>query len=91
MLQSAFLIDTALMLNNLAAAYRDGPLPAKGAAVRIAQVPEFLIMGVTLGVMPLFDYSDGKGDRNSLSSAVRISVVTISPERAEAALEEATA
>ena len=66
LLQSGFLIVTSLVLNNLAAAYGDGPLAAMGVAVRIAQVPEFLVMGVTLGVLPLLAYSYGKGDRRRL-------------------------
>jgi Na+-driven multidrug efflux pump len=65
------------VLNNLAAAYGDGPLAAMGVAVRIAQVPEFLIMGVTLGVLPLLAYSFGKGDRSRLFSALRSSAVTV--------------
>ncbi|MEJ1230643.1 MAG: MATE family efflux transporter [Galbitalea sp.] len=77
LLQSAFLIVTSLVLNNLAAAYGDGPLAAMGVAVRIAQVPEFLVMGVTLGVLPLLAYSYGKGDRRRLSSALRASAVTV--------------
>ncbi len=63
LLQAGFLIVTSLVLNNLAAAYGDGALAAMGVAVRIAQVPEFLVMGVTLGVLPLLAYSYGKGDR----------------------------
>jgi multidrug efflux pump len=55
----------------------DGPLAAMGVAVRIAQVPEFLVMGVTLGVLPLLAYSYGKGDRNRLTSALRASAVTV--------------
>ena len=77
LLQSAFLIVTSLVLNNLAAAYGDGPLAAMGVAVRIAQVPEFLVMGVTLGVLPLLAYSYGKGDRNRLTSALRASAITV--------------
>jgi Na+-driven multidrug efflux pump len=77
LLQSAFLIVTSLVLNNLAAAYGDGPLAAMGVAVRLAQVPEFLVMGVTLGVLPLLAYSYGKGDRNRLTSALRASAVTV--------------
>lgn len=77
LLQSAFLIVTALVLNNLAAAYGDGPLAAMGVAVRIAQVPEFLVMGVTLGVLPLLAYSYGKGDRARLSSALKASAATV--------------
>jgi putative MATE family efflux protein len=77
LLQSAFLIVTSLVLNNLAAAYGDGPLAAMGVAVRIAQVPEFLVMGVTLGVLPLLAYSYGKGDRARLNSALRASAITV--------------
>lgn len=77
LLQSGFLIVTSLILNNLAAAYGDGPLAAMGVAVRIAQVPEFLIMGVTLGVLPLLAYSYGKGDRARLSASVRGSALAV--------------
>ncbi|WP_375387133.1 MATE family efflux transporter [uncultured Amnibacterium sp.] len=77
LLQSAFLIVTSLVLNNLAAGYGDGPLAAMGVAVRIAQVPEFLIMGVTLGVLPLLAYAFGKGDRHRLVSAVRAAAVAV--------------
>jgi len=77
LLQSAFLIVTSLVLNNLAAAYGDGPLAAMGVAVRIAQVPEFLVMGVTLGVLPLLAYSYGKGDKTRLASALRAAAVTV--------------
>jgi len=77
LLQSAFLIITSLVLNNLAATYGDSALAAMGVAVRIAQVPEFLVMGVTLGVLPLLAYSYGKGDRRRLMSALRVSAITV--------------
>lgn len=77
LLQSAFLIVTSLVLNNLSANYGDGPLAAMGVAVRIAQVPEFLVMGVTLGVLPLLAYSYGKGDKTRLASALRASASTV--------------
>ncbi|HXR45747.1 MAG TPA: MATE family efflux transporter [Pseudolysinimonas sp.] len=77
LLQSGFLIVTALVLNNLAIAYGDGPLAAFGVALRIVQLPEFLVMGVTLGVLPLLAYSFGKGDAQRLNGALRASVVTI--------------
>lgn len=75
--QSSFLIVTSLVLNNLAAAYGDSALAAMGVAVRIAQVPEFLVMGVTMGVLPLLAYSYGKGDRARLFSALRVSAMTV--------------
>ncbi|HEY0186202.1 MAG TPA: MATE family efflux transporter [Cellulomonas sp.] len=77
LLQAAFLIVTALVLNNLAAAYGDGPLAAMGVSVRIAQVPEFLVMGVTLGVLPLLAYAYGKGDRARLTAALRAAAITV--------------
>ena len=77
LLQASFLIVTSLVLNNLAAAYGDGPLAAMGVAVRIAQVPEFLLMGVTLGVLPLLAYSYGKGDRDRLAAALRTSAIAV--------------
>ncbi|MCU1480101.1 MAG: family efflux transporter [Subtercola sp.] len=77
LLQASFLIVTSLVLNNLAVAYGDSALAAMGVAVRIAQVPEFLVMGVTLGVLPLLAYSYGKGDRERLRSALRVSAITV--------------
>ena len=77
LLQAGFLIVTSLVLNNLAANYGDGPLAAMGVAVRIAQVPEFLLMGVTLGVLPLLAYSYGKGDQFRLSAALRVSAIAV--------------
>jgi multidrug efflux pump len=77
LLQSGFLIGTVLVLNHLAVIYGDGALAAVGVAVRIAQVPEFLIMGVTIGVLPLLAYSFGKGDRPRLMAALRGSAITV--------------
>ncbi|NNC12411.1 MATE family efflux transporter [Planctomonas sp. JC2975] len=77
LLQSAFLIVTSLVLNNLAAQYGNGPLAAMGVAVRIAQVPEFLVMGITIGVLPLLAYAFGKGDGKRLWSSVRSSAVAV--------------
>ena len=77
LLQAAFLIVTSLVLNNLAVAYGDGALAAMGVAVRIAQIPEFLVMGVTIGVLPLLAYAYGKGDRGRLTAALRASAITV--------------
>ncbi|WP_439689314.1 MATE family efflux transporter [Curtobacterium sp. SP.BCp] len=77
LLQAAFLIVTTLVLNNLASAYGNDPLAAMGVAVRIAQVPEFLVMGVTIGVLPLLAYAFGKGDAGRLRSALRAAALTV--------------
>ncbi len=77
LLQAGFLIVTTLVLNNLAAGYGDDPLAAMGVAVRIAQVPEFLVMGVTIGVLPLLAYAFGKGDADRLRAALRGAAFTV--------------
>ncbi len=77
LIQFAFLIVTSLVLNTLAAGYGDGPLAAMGVAVRIAQVPEFLVMGITLGILPLLAYAYGRGDRARLSAALRAASVAV--------------
>jgi multidrug efflux pump len=40
-------------------------------------VPEFLVMGVTIGILPLLAYSFGKGDGVRLRSALRGGAVTV--------------
>jgi multidrug efflux pump len=77
LLQSGFLIVTALVLNNLAVGYGDAPLAAFGVALRIVQLPEFLVMGVTIGVLPLLAYSFGKGDGQRLSATLRAAAIAV--------------
>lgn len=77
LLQSGFLIVTALVSNKLAVNYGDTALAAMGVAVRIAQVPEFLVMGITIGVLPLFAYAFGTGNGKRLSGALRASAIAI--------------
>lgn len=75
LLQSAFMIVTSLLFNNLAAPYGSDPLAAMGVALRIAQVPEFLILGISMGVMPLLAYAYGRGDGERLRKAMRVSLL----------------
>ncbi len=77
LLQSSFLIVTALVMNNLAIAYGDGTLAAMGVGLRIAQLPEFLVMGVTIGILPLLAYSFGKGDRMRLNASLKAAALAI--------------
>lgn len=77
LLMSGFLIVTSLLLNNFAVEYGDGPLAAFGVALRIVQLPEFLCMGVTLGVLSLLAYSFGAGNAARLRGAIRSSALAI--------------
>jgi len=77
LLMSSFMIVTALLLNNLAVQYGDGVQAAFGVALRIVQLPEFLVMGITLGVLSLFAYSFGAGNKKRLGSAIKTSALGI--------------
>jgi Na+-driven multidrug efflux pump len=77
LLQSSFMIVTSLVLNHLATGYGDGTIAAFGVALRIVQVPEFLCMGVVLGVLPLIAYSFGAHRQERLRAAMRQSAVGI--------------
>lgn len=55
--QSAFLIVTTLLLNNYSIRYGEDVVAGFGVALRMVQVPEFLSMGLFLGLIPFFAYN----------------------------------
>ncbi len=57
LLQAAFLVVTTLLLNNFASRYGDQVVAGFGVALRIVQVPEFLSMGLFLGLIPFFAFN----------------------------------
>jgi putative MATE family efflux protein len=77
LVMSSFLLVSSLLLNHLAVAYGDGVIAAFGVSQRIVQVPEMLVMGVTLGVLPLIAYSFGARNRARLAGGIRASVIAI--------------
>ena len=77
LLMSAFMIVTAMMLNNLGVHYGDGVLAAFGVSLRIVQLPEFICLGIFMGALPLFAYAFGAGNRARLRSAIRASALAI--------------
>jgi multidrug efflux pump len=60
--QSAFLIVTTLLLNNYAIRYGEHVVAGFGVALRIVQVPEFLSMGLFLGLIPFFAFTFSSGN-----------------------------
>jgi len=74
---SSFLIVTTLLLNNLAVQYGDYVIAAFGVSLRIVQLPEFLCMGVFVGVMPLLGYSYGSKNSARLKVALQQSSLAI--------------
>lgn len=69
--KSAFMIVTTLLLNNFSAEYGDNVVASFGIAVRITQLPEFLTMGLFLGVMPLIAYSFSAHNTKRLKEALK--------------------
>ncbi|WP_088809138.1 MULTISPECIES: MATE family efflux transporter [Listeria] len=69
--KSAFMIVTTLLLNNFSVEYGDNVVASFGIAVRITQLPEFLTMGLFLGVMPLFAYSFSAHNTKRLKEALK--------------------
>lgn len=69
--KSAFMIVTTLLLNNFSAEYGDNVVASFGIAVRITQLPEFLTMGLFLGVIPLFAYSFSAHNTKRVKEALK--------------------
>nr|WP_240940451.1 MATE family efflux transporter [Enterococcus durans] len=69
--KSTFMIVTTLLLNNFSVEYGNNVVASFGIAVRITQLPEFLTMGLFLGVMPLFAYSFSAHDTKRLKESLK--------------------
>ncbi|WP_088186119.1 MATE family efflux transporter [Desulfosporosinus sp. FKA] len=72
-----FLIITTLLLNNFSIGYGDSVVASFGIALRIVQVPEFLSMGLSLGIIPLIAYNFSNGNFQRLKEGIRQSSLWI--------------
>lgn len=81
LLQSSFLIVTTLVMNWVAVGYGAALLAAMGVALRIAQLPEMIGMGVFMGIIPLLAYAHGAGNVERLRRAVLASAAAIPRHR----------
>ncbi|STB00068.1 MATE family efflux transporter [Clostridium baratii] len=77
LLQMSFMIVTTLLLNNYSIEYGDNVVAGFGIALRIVQVPEFLSMGIFLGIMPLLAYNFSNGNFKRLKSGIKQSAIFI--------------
>lgn len=76
-LLTSFLILTTLLLNNYAVNYGDDVIAAFGVSLRIVQLPEFLCMGLFMGITPLIGYSYGAKNKKRLESAMKQTAIAI--------------
>ncbi|WP_052460329.1 MATE family efflux transporter [Microbacterium gorillae] len=77
LLMSGFLIVTSLVMNWIAASYSDALLASMGVALRVAQLPEMICMGIYIGAIPLFAYAFGSGNTARLRRAISSSAIAI--------------
>lgn len=68
--QSAFLIISTLLLNHFAIEYGDKVIASFGIALRIVQLPEFLAMGLFLGLIPFIAFNFGKKNWKRLFAGI---------------------
>ena len=69
--QAIFIIVVTLLINNFAIEYGDGVVTSFGIALRITQIPEFLAMGVFLGLIPLFAYNFAAKNTKRMKEALK--------------------
>ncbi|WML42427.1 MATE family efflux transporter [Neobacillus sp. PS3-40] len=77
LLQATFLIITTLLLNNYSMGYGANVVASFGIALRIVQFPEFLSMGLFLGVIPLIAYNFSTKNITRLKAAIKQTAITI--------------
>ena len=75
--QAAFLIVTTLLLNNYSMLYGDSVVAGFGVALRIVQVPEFLAMGLFLGLIPFFAFNYSSNNISRFRAGVRYAFLYI--------------
>jgi len=71
LLLTFFLIITTLLLNNFSIGYGDNIVAGFGIALRIVQVPEFLSMGLSLGIIPLIAYNFSNNNLTRLKESIK--------------------
>ncbi|MEK4157792.1 MULTISPECIES: MATE family efflux transporter [Paenibacillus] len=71
LLQASFLIVSTLLLNNYSIQYGESVVAGFGVALRIVQIPEFLSMGLFLGLIPLFAFNFASKNTERLKSSIK--------------------
>ncbi|KOO51925.1 MATE family efflux transporter [Viridibacillus arvi] len=75
-LLSVFMGTTALFFNNFVAIYGDTSVAAYGISSRILQLPEFVIMGLCEGVVPLIAYCF-TADKDRMKAVIKFTGILV--------------
>lgn len=76
-LLSLLLIVSTLMLNHFSILYSEDVIAGFGIALRIVQLPEFLCMGLFMGVIPLLAYSFGAKNKERYLKTIKHTFINI--------------
>lgn len=71
LMNSGFMIISTLLLNVYAVHYSDDIVAGFGIATRLVQVPQFLVMGIFFGVIPLFAYNYSSKNKKRLNASFK--------------------
>ncbi|MFR3684376.1 MAG: MATE family efflux transporter [Enterococcus sp.] len=71
LMNSGFMIVSTLLLNIFAIHYGDDVIAGFGIATRFVQVPQFLVMGIFFGVIPLFAYNYSSKNKKRLNESFK--------------------
>ncbi|MFC4770622.1 MATE family efflux transporter [Enterococcus hermanniensis] len=71
LMNSGFMIISTLLLNVYAVRYGDDVVAGFGIATRLVQVPQFLVMGIFFGVIPLFAYNYSSKNKERLTASFK--------------------
>ncbi len=71
LIQSLFMIVSTLLLNNFSIQYGDYAVAAFGISMRVAQISDFIGMGLFMGVIPLIAYSFTAGNIKRMKKIIQ--------------------
>ncbi len=77
LIQTSFLLVSTLLLNNFSIQYGDSVVASFGIALRIVQLPEFLSMGLFLGIIPLIAYNFSNKNITRLKAGIKQAAIYI--------------
>jgi multidrug efflux pump len=77
LIQTSFMIFSTLLLNNFSIHYGDHTVAAFGIAMRVAQISDFIGMGLCMGVIPLIAYSYTAGNIKRMKKIIQTTSLCI--------------
>lgn len=77
LIQTSFMVVSTLLLNNFSISYGDYAVAAFGISLRVAQISDFIGMGLSMGVIPLIAYSYTAGNIKRMKKIIQTTLLYI--------------